>query len=399
MTIALILSSLGAGGAERVIALLANHWVAKGRPVVVIAFDHDTDPVFHHFDPRVRMVRLGLPPAGRGRLTVAWRSLRRLFRLRAVLRDVAPDIVVSFLIKINVTTLIASAGLGIPVIVSERNHPARGNGNALWPKLRQRLYPHARAIVLQTEASRAVMPAALLPLCTVIANPITSFDRSSEPATGHILAAVGRLEQQKGFDLLLDAFATVAARHPDWTLMIWGEGPLRGALEAQRERLGLADRVALPGTSATPGGWISLASAFVLSSRFEGFGNAIGEALAAGLPVVAFNCEFGIDKLTEDGRAGLLVPAEDIAGLGAGIDRLLGDKALRDRLGNRAREMATRFSPESIFADWQVLLDATIDKTKGNPGLIHGNLGVLPFFRLLILTTTFIFVQHFGESI
>src|SRR3546814_10544152 len=105
------------------------------------------------------------------------------------------------------------------------------------------------------------------------------------------MAAVGRLVPQKGFDRLLDAFSRIATDHPDWTLVIWGEGPDRAALEEQRRRLGLDGRVEMPGVSKQPGVWIEQSDLFILSSRFEGWGLVLGEAMAAGLPVISFDCD------------------------------------------------------------------------------------------------------------
>jgi glycosyltransferase involved in cell wall biosynthesis len=168
--------------------------------------------------------------------------------------------------------------------------------------------------------SRGVLesfPRAIRARGRVIANPVDlTPPRRRLTGTGR-LVAVGRLVHQKGFDLLLRAFARIAPEHPQWTLTIWGEGDRRRQLEALCTELGLLEQVALPGLTERPGQWLEDAEVFVLSSRFESFGNVITEAMVAGLPVVAFDCPWGPGEILRDGEDGLLVPPEDVGALAA----------------------------------------------------------------------------------
>ncbi len=351
MHIGIVTSGLGAGGAERVIALVSAHWVAAGHKVTLFTFDSPADPVFHPLDPQVRLVRLGLPSGGS-----RFGTFRRIRALRAAFRRETPDAVVSFLFKINVLTLLAAAGLKVPVAVSERNHPRLQPAHPAWRWLARLTYPHARAILLQTEASRAAMPAPLRSRCRVIPNPVSRFDRTPEADGPKILSAVGRLDPQKGFDQLIAAFARIAPDHPDWTLRIRGEGPLRPALAHQIEGLGMAGRIELPGLSNGPGGWIRESAAFAMTSRYEGFPNALAEAGLAGLPRIATRFQFGADEQIEDGVDGLLVEPGNIPSLAMSLDRLLSDRGLRDSLGKNARDSGRRFLPGRILHLWDGLL-------------------------------------------
>ena len=192
----------------------------------------------------------------------------------------------------------------------------------------------------------------------VIPNPVDL--PASTPARGasRKLVAVGRLVPQKGFDLLLRAFAKIAAAHPEWRLVIWGEGPERPALLALRDQLGLRARVTLPGLTQRPGQWTDDAGLLVLSSRFESFGNVITEAMASALPVVAFDCPFGPREILRDQVEGVLVKEGDIAALAAALDRLLADPARRAALGAAAREGARRFDRARVMAEWQQAIAA-----------------------------------------
>lgn len=360
MRIAFVLAGLGAGGAERVVSLIASHWVARGWEVTVIAFDSPDDPIYHRFDPRVGFRRLGLPPAMRGKLSGLAVNIRRVRALRRALGELRPDLTIAFLTKINALTLIASTGLNIPVIVSERNNPRRQIVHRLWTWMLERLYRRADAIVVQTRASVDSLPAPIRKRATVIPNPIASVTATGKAGKSLTLSAVGRLVPQKGFDLLLDAFSVVAPDRPGWALTIWGEGPERAALEQQVERLGLQRRVRLPGNSIAPAAWTGSAAIFVLSSRFEGFPNALGEAMLAGLAVAAVDCEFGPREMIRDGIDGLLIPEGDVEALAAGLKRLMADATLRKRLGSEASISAAQFDLAGVARQWDGLIISTL---------------------------------------
>jgi glycosyltransferase involved in cell wall biosynthesis len=354
--IVLVLAGLGAGGAERVISLLAGDWAARGRIVTIVAFDSPDAPIFHRLHPAVRVVRLGISAGGpnplRGLSTVA----RRYRALRQALGALEPDITISFLTKINVLTLLACLGTNRRVMVSERNNPRLQHASSLWTMLLARLHWRADAIVMQTRKSCECLGTNARARARVIHNPIAVAPVVGPERAPFVLSATGRLTWQKGFDMLIDAFATIADRHPQWTLTIWGEGEVREALQHQIEGYRLSERIQLRGNSRSPGDWVGQSDAFVMSSRYEGFGNALGEAMAAGLPVVSFDCDYGPSEMLRDEHDGLLVPPNNVAGLAAALDRLLSDAELRARLGKAASVTARRFKPSAIIGQWDQLL-------------------------------------------
>jgi glycosyltransferase involved in cell wall biosynthesis len=184
-------------------------------------------------------------------------------------------------------------------------------------------------------------------------------DDPEADAAGQYILAVGRLSHEKGFDSLLRAFAVLRAAEPGLKLVILGEGRDRAKLEALRAELKLDDSVLLPGHRPSTS-WLNRAVMFVLSSRYEGFPNALAEAMAAGLPGVATRC-CGPEEMIQDGQDGFLVPVDDIDAMVARMRRLLSDKPLRELLGARARQVAeTRFAPELIWNEWQNVIDQAI---------------------------------------
>jgi GalNAc-alpha-(1->4)-GalNAc-alpha-(1->3)-diNAcBac-PP-undecaprenol alpha-1,4-N-acetyl-D-galactosaminyltransferase len=361
--LALVIHSLDGGGAERVVAMMANQWAAQGDRVTVITLDtveSDRYPV----DPGVRRIGLGLMGLSRHPWQAVVNNRRRVRSLRAAIGDAAPQCVVSATDQMNVLTLLAARPLRLPVIIAEHNDPRHQYMGHVWEWLRRRTYPRcAAAVALTPPVADHLRPLVAPAPVHVIPNPAHPPRLTVSDAVlrqGRSLAALGRLARQKGFDLLLDAFAPVAARHPDWRLEIAGEGPERGALQNRIDRYGLGSRVRLVGWAEEPDRFLSQSAIFVMSSRYEGFPVALIEAMACGLPVVSFDCDSGPREIIRPDHDGLLVPAEDVAGLQEAIERMIGDATLRVRLGANARSVVTRFSPELFLERWNQVLESTV---------------------------------------
>lgn len=372
--ICLVTEALGAGGAERVMSLLASRWVAAGWDVSICTFDQPGDRVYHALDDRVVLLRLGRPDDdNRRRLLYLG---KRITRLREVLCEQRPQVTLSFLTKINAQTLVATLGTGLKVVACERNNPARQAAHPLWNAILPLLLRRADALVMQTSRALEQVPSFARARALVIPNPIVKPDVivSDTSRPPYRLVAVGRLTPQKGFDLLIEAFARIAPNQPDWILDVWGDGPERERLQLQIVTAGLSDRVFLRGTSAQQGGWAQDASAFVLASRWEGFPNALGEAMACGLAVVAFNCPFGPREMIQHGYDGLLVEPERVPALARALDHVLSEEPLRHTLGQNASRSARRFAPEHVAAQWDELVRRTAAHApapklcKGKPG-------------------------------
>ncbi|MCA0049703.1 glycosyltransferase family 4 protein [Mesorhizobium sp. B283B1A] len=366
--VVIVLPGLGAGGTEHVVNVLANQWAARGWHVTLVTFEAPGPPPYYHFDPAVRIERLGLPQMKRSRLGAIGASARRIFLLRRTLKKLAPDVVLSFLTRTNVMSLAASRGLGLDVVVSERNNPALQDVGPVWRFLRAKLYPSAFGLVTMTTGALNYFSPAMRRRSWVIPNPVDLPATGKPRRNGAVLVAVGRLVPQKGFDLLLKAFANIRRDFPEWKLVIWGEGPDRAELEAERDRLGLQGCVEMPGVTSRPGIWVETADAFVLSSRYEGWGIVLLEAMAAGLPVISFDCQWGPREMVDNEKDGLLVENGSVDALAQGLRRLLGDEPLRKKLGAAAAASAARFTPEYVMQNWDQVIHAVL-AARGNEEL------------------------------
>lgn len=366
-----IIQSLGPGGAERVLTILANSWAEKDWPVRLLTFDNGEDPPFFPLHQAIDHHPLGLPVGKRGGLGGLLRNLKRVLFLRRMLKRISADAVISFIDRTNVVTLLAGLGLGLPVIVAERTDPAMLPSGKLWNILCRSIYPLAARVVVQSPEAADYYRLRLGKKPVVIPNPVARPEqmpmedfRLSRPS----LIAVGRFTVEKGFDCLLEAFARVAFRHPDWTLTIFGDGPLRSALEKQCKNLGLQERVKMPGLMVNVQAALEQADLFVLPSRFEGFPNALCEAMACGVASIATDCPSGPRQIIRHQVDGILVPNEDVDALALTMDRLMSDPVLRQRLGKRAVEVVDRFSVEKIVGMWEILLDQVVNVHRGPSG-------------------------------
>ena len=171
------------------------------------------------------------------------------------------------------------------------------------------------------------------------------------------MVAMGRLDDQKGFDILIRAFARCAPGHPDWSLVIAGEGARRRDLEAQVAEADVADRVRLPGLVRDTESLLATSDLFILSSRYEGFPNVLLEAMAVGLPTIAFDCDSGPAEIIRVGVDGVLVPPGDDDGLALAMNRLMGDDSERIRLGREAEAVTERFGHTRIMQLWESMTD------------------------------------------
>jgi glycosyltransferase involved in cell wall biosynthesis len=368
MQVCLLIYSLSSGGAERVTATLANHWAAKGWQIVVITMA-STVRDFYALDPRIKRIYMNSAIESRNPGQALFNNLRRILDLWVILRREQPEIAVSMMATANIILAVAGRLAATRTVGSERIHPPAMPLGRFWDLLRSKSYPLLDGMVAQTEASASWLKAnAPSRRIRVIPNPVRFPMKADGPSVDpeglmasrsckHLLLAVGRLDYQKGFDLLLSAFARVFEKYNDWALVILGDGDLRQALLEKANKLGIQEQVVMPGVVGNVGEWFDQADLYVLTSRFEGFPNTLIEALAHGVASIAVDCDTGPREILRHEVDGLLVPRENSDALVSALDRLMDDASLRSYFGHNAIHARKRFSLDLISSQWQSLFE------------------------------------------
>jgi glycosyltransferase involved in cell wall biosynthesis len=341
-------------------ALLAREWAVIGREVVLVTLARTANDVYE-LDPLVRRLALEVEVESHSRAQAIWHNVRKILELRRAFRSVHPHVVISFVNKLNVLVLLAGVGLRVPVIVSERSHPAWDEIGRVWSLLRRLTYRRAAALVVQSEEARrwanARLPAArTFVIPNPVAAPMTVPDLGPDLIRRPIILAVGRLAPEKCFDLLIQAFGAVARYHVEWSLVIVGQGPSEHDLKCLAAEVLPAGAVVFPGLVKDLGPYYREAGLFVLSSRYEGFPNALLEAMASGCPVIATDSPGGTADIVRHGLDGVLVPPGRIESLAAEMSRLMSNAAERRRLGARAVEVSSRFGIDRILNLWNSVI-------------------------------------------
>ncbi len=359
MNIFFILASLGSGGAERVVSLLANRLSELGYQVEIICLKYND--VYYQTDSRVK-VTLAMQQT-KNRLT-------ELLWLRKYIKKQMPDVVIPFTEGVYCFTILSLLGTGIPIIASERLYPA---AMSLTRKLLKRLLlPYADWLVVQTQSIKDFFPKRIQKKTSVIYNPVVT-EVFREIDNGQLtienegklnrIISVGRLYPQKNQEMMIRAFAKMADEFPDWQLVIYGEGPLRESLELLVDSLEMQGRVLLPGRTEHVIEELRKSKIFCMSSDYEGMSNSMIEAICVGLPVISTKVS-GTEELIKDGVNGLLVGIGDEKGLTICMSALMSMSEMRESMSKNNKKHADLFKMDNVVDQWLELINNIEDKFK-----------------------------------
>lgn len=386
LRVMLLLPSLNGGGAERLAVHLMNR-MDPGTFNVRMGLLRRAGPYLRQVDPD----RVDASPFGGDRLDFD-KGNRKIYRpgamlagsllvpwsIRAMLKAFRPQVVMSFRKGMSIGVMfgtrfygrrrvawIAREGNNTLAVINEEldNRFAR----ALVRRLTRHCYASADALLTISHDLRDMMVRNLRipePQVKTIYNAVDlervrrlAAEDAPVPPGDPLIAAVGRLEPQKGMDVLVRAFAASRAR-ASYRLLLVGQGPEEAALKTLAAELGVGDRLVMPGWVDNPFAWLARSAIFALPSRWEGFGNVVIEAMACGLPAIVSDCDFGPREIVQQGACGIVTPVGDVPSLAAAIDRVAGDPELRGRLVETGRARAVAFDVPTIVGQYQDLFAA-----------------------------------------
>lgn len=350
--IAFYIGSLNKGGAERVITNLAIYFWKRGYEVFMVTKFVAANE-YELPDGITRVIADITKEEEKGRIQNIY---LRTKKLRDIFLQIQPNIVVSFIGKSNLRTILATRGTKIPAVVSVRSDPAREVGSGVKKFFVQMLFSLSEGVVLQTQEAKQFFWEKIRRKSIVLQNSINpEFIR--EPYQGKkekSIVLVGRIDKNKNQRMVIEAFAGLANQYPDWKVELYGDGEERISLEEWVNSLGLQNQIVFKGIEKNIPEKIESASIFVLPSKQEGMPNALIEAMVLGLAVISTDCPCGGPRdLIVPNKNGILIPVDDIEALKTELVRLMDDEKLRTYLASNARNMIDKVTPEKINAQWE----------------------------------------------
>jgi GalNAc-alpha-(1->4)-GalNAc-alpha-(1->3)-diNAcBac-PP-undecaprenol alpha-1,4-N-acetyl-D-galactosaminyltransferase len=357
-----------AGGVERMIITIMNALVARGHEVDLFTWDLRGAEAFYPMAPNITWHRLDMGSSSvKASKKMMWRRARAI---RSLMQQRRPEALVCFQDGPFLAMRAYTLGLGMRLVAAERNPPTRFDYTSAGRRRTLVLqgYRSAARIVVQCESYRVLYPTFLHEHIACIPNAVPTATRRAEPETPNPdgrfrLLSVGRLCYPKNYGVLIEAFDLLARGFPDWDLVIVGDGEDRSELESRIRKFGLERRVMLPGVSTCVEKWYASSQLFCLPSQWEGFPNALAEALAHGLPVVGFAGCAGVRDLIVHGNNGWLADGNgDAVSLAGALAILMSNPGLRSSMTLKAVESVIQFEPQLILPRWEQLLSEVADR-------------------------------------
>lgn len=358
--IALLISTLKSGGAERSVVNLASALASRGYRVSILTYS-TPDSDFYTVPAACQRLSLDLMGVSSNPVMAVYNNLKRIAVVRKAINQHRFDVLISFMDSTNVTAVLAGLGCPCSVMISERIHPEQHGTATAWALLRKLVYRYAACVVVQTaQVKDWITQHGVAEKVAVIPNFFVQPAQQTALAKSYlerpkVLLAAGRLCEQKGFDILIEAFV-IAAKHPkmhSWTLKIYGDGELRGGLQSQLVAAKLTDSVELVGKTDKLYEQMQQCRNFILSSRNEGFPNVLLEAMSAGCAVAAFSEVSGVQELIEHNVSGLGISPQTPEALAEGIIELCVNEERSASYAMASLQRASQYSEATVVPLWE----------------------------------------------
>ena len=280
-----------------------------------------------------------------------------------LIKDQKIELLISFLTSANVLGVLSAKKNRIPVIISERNNPHIETTNKFWSFLRNRTYPKANTVVVQTKIIEEFYIKKLnLNNLAILPNPISkelSLKRDTSIIKDNIILNIGRLSNQKKQRILIEAFSKIT--NNNWKLIIIGEGELRHEYNDLITKLNLQERVTLLGNTQNVSKYYNSSKIFAFSSIYEGFPNALIEAMHYGLACISTDCPTGPSELINNGSNGFLIPMNDVDLMSKKIQLLVNNEKSQRVFGEKAKESVKKFEVDNVIKEWQYLIESALN--------------------------------------
>ncbi|MDR2416750.1 MAG: glycosyltransferase [Holosporales bacterium] len=370
MHVVLAILALRTGGAERDLCRVAKSLAHDHKVTIVTLIVSKEERPFYPVDSAVRLVQLDLMRSLQDTLGF-WPRTKEIclrpfcvLRYRNALRKLRPDVVISYLTKANILTLLATRRMDVPVIISKRSDPWKTCYASFTRLMRFLTYRWASLIVVQTDLAISFLEK-FHTSTLVVPNTVPCSLQITYSHEVKMILSIGRLNEGKDFGTFVKAFHRICYHFPDCCAAICGDGPERNALQQTIHCFGLQDRFSLLGQVKEVDSIILTSDLFVFPSRHEGFSNALAEAMASGLPIIASDC-MGNKNLVRDTVDGRLFPVGDAGRLAELMVELMMDFEQRKRLGQEATKITQRFSLERNRTLWKEAIErVTIGRSEG----------------------------------
>ena len=341
MKILFIITSLGSGGAERVMSLLANKFSEKNEVIIITL---SADRIFYKLDAKINIKQLSLYSPTSSMFDKLTNNFKRIKQIQKEIKTINPDIVISFMTQTNILSIISSKLLKKPIIISERiNYDFLKS--KVWKFLRKIIYRFSDGLIVQSNYDKQKYQ--FVNNVKVIFNPLQIKNIKNERK--NIILAVGRLDYQKGFDRLIKIYSRLRT---DWPLIIVGEGNERKNLINLIKELNLENKVFLVGRKQNIEEYYSKAKIFTLSSRMEGFPNVLAEAMAYGCACISFDCLTGPSDIIKNNQNGFLIEDNNENEYLEKLQILIDNQEIREKFSKNGKNIISKLDIKKIANEW-----------------------------------------------